>query len=135
VGPQVAHAGTDQYFVAAEELGYDSGWVIHRHFRQGNEHASAPLVLPAVIAERTTRIRPGTAVLVLPLADPPAAAEDAAVLDTRSSKGMRSTPRARCCVPRGPACGEFGGCAIREHLLDPLTSGVGLMRVSFVRCR
>ncbi|MGC5247295.1 LLM class flavin-dependent oxidoreductase [Gordonia sp. DT219] len=70
-----------ELFVAAERLGYDSGWVIQRHFRQGREHVSAPLVLLAAIAEHTTRIRLGTGVLVLPLEDPLKVAEDAASLD------------------------------------------------------
>ena len=82
--PAAAYREAVRLFVAAEELGYDSGWVIHRHFRQGNEHVSAPLVLLAAIAEHTERIRLGTGVLVLPLADPLAVAEDAAVLDELS---------------------------------------------------
>ncbi|WP_228447411.1 LLM class flavin-dependent oxidoreductase [Streptomyces paludis] len=81
LAPAVAYRQAIDLFVAAERLGYDSGWVIHRHFRQGNEHVSSPLVLLAAIAEHTTRIRLGTGVFVLPLADPLAVAEDAAVLD------------------------------------------------------
>ncbi|NIY62676.1 LLM class flavin-dependent oxidoreductase [Streptomyces malaysiensis] len=84
LAPVAAYRQAIELFVAAERLGYDSGWVIHRHFRQGNEHVSAPLVLLAAIAEHTTRIRLGTGVLVLPLADPLAVAEDAAVLDELS---------------------------------------------------
>ncbi len=71
-------------FQWAEELGYDSGWVIQRHFRQGNEHVSSPLVLLAAIAQHTSRIRLGTGVLVLPLEDPLRVAEDAATLDALS---------------------------------------------------
>lgn len=82
--PARAYREAIDLFVAAEELGYDSGWVIHRHFRQGNEHVSAPLVVLAAIAEHTTRIRLGTGVLVLPLEDPLKTAEDAATLDELS---------------------------------------------------
>ncbi|MFE6163998.1 LLM class flavin-dependent oxidoreductase [Streptomyces sp. NPDC056486] len=82
--PAAAYRQAIDLFVAAERLGYDSGWVIHRHFRQGNEHVSAPLVLLAAIAEHTTRIRLGTGVFVLPLADPLIVAEDAVVLDELS---------------------------------------------------
>jgi alkanesulfonate monooxygenase SsuD/methylene tetrahydromethanopterin reductase-like flavin-dependent oxidoreductase (luciferase family) len=81
VPPAQAYREAVDLFVAAEALGYDSGWVIHRHFRQGNEHVSAPLVVLASIAQHTTRIRLGTGVLVLPLEDPLKVAEDAATLD------------------------------------------------------
>ncbi|WP_413803453.1 LLM class flavin-dependent oxidoreductase [Streptomyces iranensis] len=84
LAPAAAYRQAIDLFVAAERLGYDSGWVIHRHFRQGNEHVSAPLVLLAAIAEHTSRIRLGTGVFVLPLADPLVVAEDAAVLDELS---------------------------------------------------
>jgi alkanesulfonate monooxygenase SsuD/methylene tetrahydromethanopterin reductase-like flavin-dependent oxidoreductase (luciferase family) len=79
--PAQAYREAVDLFAAAEALGYDSGWVIHRHFRQGNEHVSAPLVVLAAIAQHTSRIRLGTGVLVLPLEDPLKVAEDAATLD------------------------------------------------------
>jgi len=84
VPPADAYREAVDLFRAAEELGYDSGWVIQRHFRQGNEHISAPLVVLAAIAQHTDRIRLGTGVLVLPLADPLTVAEDAATLDALS---------------------------------------------------
>ncbi|WOC11433.1 LLM class flavin-dependent oxidoreductase [Gordonia sp. MP11Mi] len=82
--PREAYRQAVELFVAAEHLGYDSGWVIHRHFRQGHEHVSSPLVLLAAIAERTDRIGLGTGVYVLPLDDPLRVAEDAATLDAIS---------------------------------------------------
>ena len=69
-----------ELFEYAESLGYDSGWVIQRHFRQGNEHVSSPLTFLAAVAERTSRIRLGTGVVVLPLEDPLRVAEEAATL-------------------------------------------------------
>src|SRR5215470_14635807 len=74
--PAAAYRDAIRLFVIAEELGYDCGWVIQRHFRQGNEHVSSPLVMLAAIAEHTTRIGLGTGVLVLPLTDPLTVAED-----------------------------------------------------------
>jgi alkanesulfonate monooxygenase SsuD/methylene tetrahydromethanopterin reductase-like flavin-dependent oxidoreductase (luciferase family) len=85
IPPRQAYREAVDLFVAAEELGYDSGWVIQRHFRQGNEHISSPLVVLAAIAEHTHRIRLGTGVLVLPLEDPLRVAEDATSLDEISS--------------------------------------------------
>ncbi|MFT4259990.1 LLM class flavin-dependent oxidoreductase [Microbacterium sp.] len=82
--PASSYAQAIEIFQHAEALGYDSGWVIQRHFRQGNEHVSAPLVLLAAIAQHTTRIRLGTGVLVLPLEDPLRVAEDASTLDALS---------------------------------------------------
>jgi alkanesulfonate monooxygenase SsuD/methylene tetrahydromethanopterin reductase-like flavin-dependent oxidoreductase (luciferase family) len=84
ISPAQAFREGIELFVAAEKLGYDSGWVIQRHFRQGNEHVSAPLVVLAAIAEHTSRIGLGTGVLVLPLEDPLTVAEDAATLDELS---------------------------------------------------
>lgn len=64
--------------VAAEELGYESVWVGQHHF--GKDRLASPIVLLAALAERTSRIELGTAVVVLPLEDPVRLAEDAATL-------------------------------------------------------
>ncbi|PTT63770.1 LLM class flavin-dependent oxidoreductase [Arthrobacter sp. HMWF013] len=84
LSPAESYRQAIELFGWAEELGYDSGWVIQRHFRQGNEHVASPLLLLAAIAQHTSRIRLGTGVLVLPLEDPLKVAEDAATLDILS---------------------------------------------------
>ncbi|MFT4123328.1 MAG: LLM class flavin-dependent oxidoreductase, partial [Microbacteriaceae bacterium] len=71
-------------FVAADELGFDSGWVAQHHLVTPQGRLPSPLVLLAAAAARTRRIRLGTAVVVLPLEQPVRLAEDAAVLDALS---------------------------------------------------
>jgi alkanesulfonate monooxygenase SsuD/methylene tetrahydromethanopterin reductase-like flavin-dependent oxidoreductase (luciferase family) len=71
-------------FVAADELGYDTGWLAQHHLRADYGRLPSPLVLLGAVAQRTRRIRLGTAVTVLPLEPPLRLAEDAAVLDALS---------------------------------------------------
>lgn len=78
------YPGLIDMFVAAEELGFDSGWVAQHHLGNDAGRLPAPLVLLAGAAQATSRIRLGTTVVVLPLEDPLRLAEDAAVLDALS---------------------------------------------------
>jgi alkanesulfonate monooxygenase SsuD/methylene tetrahydromethanopterin reductase-like flavin-dependent oxidoreductase (luciferase family) len=71
-------------FVAAEELGFESGWVAQHHLQAEHGRLPSPLVLLAAVAERTSRIHLGTAVTVLPLENPLRLVEDALVLDALS---------------------------------------------------
>ncbi|WP_327151997.1 LLM class flavin-dependent oxidoreductase [Nocardia sp. NBC_01329] len=68
----------------AEDLGFDSFWVAQHHFGAQRGHCPSPLVLLAAIAQRTARIRLGTAVVVGSLEDPIRLAEDAAMVDSLS---------------------------------------------------
>jgi len=73
-----------ELFAAAEELGFDSGWVAQHHFLNGGARLPSTLTFLAAAAERTRRIQLGTAIVILPLEDPVRVAEDAAVVDTIS---------------------------------------------------
>ena len=75
---------TIELATVAEESGYDSFWVAQHHFGTQGGHCPSPLVLLAAIAQRTTRIRLGTAVVVGSLEDPIRLAEDAATVDALS---------------------------------------------------
>src|SRR5438128_8822525 len=50
----------------AEEVGFDSFWTVEHHFQPGFSHSSAPEVLYGAISQRTSKIRIGHAVLLLP---------------------------------------------------------------------
>jgi alkanesulfonate monooxygenase SsuD/methylene tetrahydromethanopterin reductase-like flavin-dependent oxidoreductase (luciferase family) len=71
----------------AEEWGFDGVWLAERHFappesgRAIPSVVASPLIIATAIASRTTRIRVGTAVLVLPLGHPVRLAEEVATLD------------------------------------------------------
>jgi alkanesulfonate monooxygenase SsuD/methylene tetrahydromethanopterin reductase-like flavin-dependent oxidoreductase (luciferase family) len=71
-------------FQTAEALGFDSGWVAQHHFLNGSGRLPSTLAFLAAAAERTRRIRLGTAIVILPLEDPIRVAEDAAFVDTIS---------------------------------------------------
>jgi alkanesulfonate monooxygenase SsuD/methylene tetrahydromethanopterin reductase-like flavin-dependent oxidoreductase (luciferase family) len=71
-------------FQAAEEMGYDSGWVAQHHFLNGGGRLPSTLTFLAAAAQRTRRMQLGTAIVILPLEDPIRVAEDAAVVDTLS---------------------------------------------------
>jgi alkanesulfonate monooxygenase SsuD/methylene tetrahydromethanopterin reductase-like flavin-dependent oxidoreductase (luciferase family) len=71
---------------AAEELGMDSVWLAEHHFSPDRSVLASPLVIASAIAARTSRIRIGLAVQVLPLTNPLRIAEEAATVD-HISKG------------------------------------------------
>ncbi len=72
-----------QQMLAAEALGYHSVWIAEHHF---NDYGlcPAPPVLAAFLAARTTRLRFGMGVSLLPLHHPIDLAEQLAVLDVVS---------------------------------------------------
>ena len=72
------------YAVEAEALGYRSSFLVEHHFTGWNQ-VSATLMLQTALAMRTSTLRLGTAVLVLPWHNPVLLAEQAATLDLISS--------------------------------------------------
>ncbi|HTD79263.1 MAG TPA: LLM class flavin-dependent oxidoreductase, partial [Chloroflexota bacterium] len=65
---------------AADQLGADCFWLAEYHFRP-HTPLSAPLVVGSALAARTTRLKIGLGVQLLPLSNPLRLAEDAATLD------------------------------------------------------
>jgi alkanesulfonate monooxygenase SsuD/methylene tetrahydromethanopterin reductase-like flavin-dependent oxidoreductase (luciferase family) len=68
---------------AAETLGYRNVWLGEHHFSTYG-YLSRPLQLASYIAAKTTRLRVGTAVIVVPLHHPLLIAEEIAMLDLLS---------------------------------------------------
>ena len=94
----------------AEELGFDSVWLPEHHFSIYGMLGDT-LTLAAAIAQRTKRIKIGTAVVLLPLQHPVRVAEQAALVDCLSEG------RLLLGVGRAYQPGEFAGFG-----LDPSTS-------------
>ena len=67
-----------------DELGFDVAWLAELHFGGAFSLLSNPLMAVPVIAQRTRRIRIGTAVTLLPLHHPLSCAEQAATADVLS---------------------------------------------------
>jgi alkanesulfonate monooxygenase SsuD/methylene tetrahydromethanopterin reductase-like flavin-dependent oxidoreductase (luciferase family) len=66
---------------AAERWGLDVMWLAELHFSPTRSVLAAPLTIASAIAARTERMKIGTAVQVLPLADPLRLAEEAEALE------------------------------------------------------
>jgi alkanesulfonate monooxygenase SsuD/methylene tetrahydromethanopterin reductase-like flavin-dependent oxidoreductase (luciferase family) len=66
---------------AAEELGLDAIWLAELHGAPERSVLASPMMVASAIAARTSRIRIGIAVQVLPLSHPLRLAEEAATVD------------------------------------------------------
>lgn len=99
----------------AEAWGLDTVWLGEIHFNPARSVHSAPLALASFIAARTRRVRVGTAVQVLPLANPLRIAEEVATVDHLSQGrfdfgiGRSGSPRAYDAlgVPYGESQARF----------------------------
>ena len=67
-----------------DTLGFDTAWLGEIHFSRSFSILADPLMVLAAAAQRTTRIRLGTAVTLLPLHNPIKIAEEAATADILS---------------------------------------------------
>lgn len=87
---------------AAEDLGFDSLWVTEHHFRLFGGMMPSPQMLLAAAAQRTRRLRLGSAVSLVPMHHPIRLAEDYAMLD------LLSKGRLNFGAGRGMSVAEYG---------------------------
>src|SRR5947208_16869486 len=100
--------------VEAEALGFVSSFLVAHHFT-GFGQVSATLNLLTWVGARTTTLRLGTAVIVLPWHNPVLLAEQAATIDLLSGgrlefgvgKGYRNNEFAGFCIPIAEADARF----------------------------
>ena len=90
-------------------LGFDTAWLGELHFSRPFSILAAPLMVLAAAAQRTTRIRLGTAVTLLPLHNPVKTAEEAATAD------VLSDGRLEFGVGRGTAPMHYAGYGIPQE--------------------
>jgi alkanesulfonate monooxygenase SsuD/methylene tetrahydromethanopterin reductase-like flavin-dependent oxidoreductase (luciferase family) len=93
------------YICEAEKLGFHSVFLVEHHFT-GFGQISATLSFLTYLAAKTSRMRLGTAVLVLPWHNPALLAEQAATLD------LLSAGRLDLGIGKGYRWGEFHGFCI-----------------------
>src|SRR5881397_1905560 len=92
-----------EVFEVADSLGFDIAWLAELHFGGAFSLLANPLMAVPVIAQRTERIRIGTAVTLLPLHHPLSCAEQAATAD------LLSGGRLEFGVGRGSIPSQFHG--------------------------
>jgi alkanesulfonate monooxygenase SsuD/methylene tetrahydromethanopterin reductase-like flavin-dependent oxidoreductase (luciferase family) len=105
------------YVLAAEKIGFEGIFLVEHHFT-GQGQLSASLNLLSYLAAKTTRIRLGTGVVVLPWHNPVLLAEQIATLDVLSGgrvdlgigRGYRKEEFAQFCVPMTEAQERFEEC-------------------------
>jgi alkanesulfonate monooxygenase SsuD/methylene tetrahydromethanopterin reductase-like flavin-dependent oxidoreductase (luciferase family) len=99
------------YVLLAEELGFSNVFMVEHHFTGGGQ-VSSSIGLLTYLAARTSRIRLGTAVVVLPWHNPALLAESVATLD------LLSGGRFDFGIGKGYKQQEFDGFA-----MDPAEAG------------
>src|SRR5690242_885805 len=122
VPPAAYYAECLELVEEAERLGYGAVWLCEHH-GTADGFLPSPLVVAAALAARTTRIRIGTSVLLLPLHHPLRVAEDAAVVHALSGG------RLVLAVGQGYAPAEFAAFGVdRRHRPSRFEEGVEVIR-------
>ncbi len=128
LGPETGQGFRDylDYAIEAEALGFHSSFLVEHHFTGWNQ-VSATLMLQTALAMRTTALRLGTAVIVLPWHNPVLLAEQAATLD------LISGGRLDFGIGKGYRHSEFKGFRIPPQEAEPrFEEAVEVILKSFV---
>ena len=131
--PVQRYRDTIEQAVHAESLGFESIWPVEQHFNPQLSIMPAPLLLLTAVAERTTTLRLGIAIVLLPLSHPLRVAEEIAVLD------VISNGRVEFGIGRGSIPTHFSGFGIDQtesrgrmmEALDMIRQAWTSERVSF----
>jgi alkanesulfonate monooxygenase SsuD/methylene tetrahydromethanopterin reductase-like flavin-dependent oxidoreductase (luciferase family) len=110
--------GLDQV-VASEEWGLDAIWLAEIHQQSARSVMSAPMTVLSAIAGRTTRVKLGTGVQVLPLTHPLRLAEETATVD-QISRGRLLMGVGRSGNPRAYAAYGVPYSESRERFFETL---------------
>ena len=114
------------YNIEAEELGFHTTFLTEHHFT-GIGQISAPLQVLTALAMRTTRLRLGTAVIVLAWHNPVMLAEQAATLD------LISGGRLELGIGKGYRNNEFSGFAMpMEEAESRFDEAFGVLKKAFM---
>jgi alkanesulfonate monooxygenase SsuD/methylene tetrahydromethanopterin reductase-like flavin-dependent oxidoreductase (luciferase family) len=123
VSDRARYASAVETALAAEVEGFDDIWVSEHHYLQRSNPAA--LAFAAYLLGRTTRVRVGTAVTLLPLHSPVHVAEQAALLDHLSGG------RFDLGVGRGETTVDYEVMSSVEHQQDGMPEALGLVMRSF----
>ncbi len=131
--PVQRYRDTIEQAVHAESLGFESIWPVEQHFNPQLSIMPAPLLLLTAVAERTTTLRLGIAIVLLPLSHPLRVAEEIAVVD------VISNGRVEFGIGRGSIPTHFSGFGIDQsesrgrmmEALDMIRQAWTSERVSF----
>jgi alkanesulfonate monooxygenase SsuD/methylene tetrahydromethanopterin reductase-like flavin-dependent oxidoreductase (luciferase family) len=113
-----------------DALGFDTVWLGELHFSRAFSILADPLLVLAAAAQRTTRIRLGTAVTLLPLHHPVKIAEEAAIAD------ILSNGRLEFGVGRGTAPVHYAGYEVaQEESRDRFEESLDFLREAWTNER
>jgi alkanesulfonate monooxygenase SsuD/methylene tetrahydromethanopterin reductase-like flavin-dependent oxidoreductase (luciferase family) len=118
------YSGGLEFASAAEACGLDEVWLTEHHFA-ADGYCPALMPVAAAIAARTTKIRIGTKVLLMPFHDPLRLAEDAAVVD------IISGGRLDLGIAAGYRPEEFAGFGLdRRERADRTREGIDVLKLA-----